>query len=308
MTDTNLYSTAVEDGRRLARELIQGRQQELAKRGKAEAERRGALRRADEARIGAAEAAGPGLLLAIGDSWFAYWPQGDVLDVLEKKYHYEVDTKAKAGVSLKAMTLPNGQLKWLLMRIAELTAAKQAELGAILISGGGNDIVGDQALFKSLFNRAEPGVPLLNPEAVHETVDIDLRRTFTQIITAVTELCIQELGRRIPIVLHGYDYPVADNRDAVFFGPWLQPGLVELGYTQLEQRKDAMQALIDKLNEMQIDLAAQQGFGHIAHVDLRGTLHRNETYKLFWQNELHPTIPRGFTAIADRIAAKLLPS
>lgn len=301
MSDKNLYSTAVDDGRRLARELLQDRQQELARRSRAQREPREFATEA--APLG--EAAGPGLLLAMGDSWFAYWPFGDMLDVLETKHHYEVDTKAKAGVTLKAMTLPNGQLKWLLGRIADLAPAKQAELRAILISGGGNDVAGDQTLFKSLFNPAGPGVPFLNGPAVHETVTIDLRRTFTQIITAITELCVQELGRKVPIVLHGYDYPVPDNRDAVIAGPWLYPGLNSLGYTDLEQRKAAMQALIDKLNEMQLELLSQTGFEHLMHVDLRNTLRRDQTYKLHWQNELHPTSPLGFTAVADRIAARL---
>ena len=77
---------AIERGRRLGDFLVEGQRRRLA-RG-----------------VGVAPlAAAQKMLIALGDSWFAYWPRGDVLDVLERKFHYNVDSRARAGSTLAEM-------------------------------------------------------------------------------------------------------------------------------------------------------------------------------------------------------------
>ncbi len=44
-----------------------------------------AQRAKEEAKVKADKAEPRPLLLALGDSWFAYWPRGDILDVLEDR-------------------------------------------------------------------------------------------------------------------------------------------------------------------------------------------------------------------------------
>jgi len=42
-------------------------------------------------------------------------------------------------------------------------------------------------------------------------------------------------------------------------------------------------------------------FAHVHYVDLRKTLARDNTYKKFWANELHPT-KRGFELVTKKFA------
>lgn len=259
--------------------------------------------------IGPAAAAAKPLLLAIGDSWFAYWPQGDVLDVLQSKYHYQVDSSARGGTKLAQMMDPadpaGGQLAWLLTRIKALSNGDKQWLRAILVSGGGNDVVGDEATFTSMVNLAAAGPPHVNRKQVKEVVDVVLRGRLVTVLTAVSSLCEQVVGRKVPIVIHGYDYPVPDGR-GIFGHAWLRRPLESLGYTDMAVCADIMKELIDALNEMQKDVAAQ--VNSVVHVDLRATLKPavpDYQYKDYWQNELHPTIPKGFGLVADRLAEKL---
>ncbi len=43
-------------------------------------------------------------------------------------------------------------------------------------------------------------------------IDDRVRLAYVRILDAVTGVCEGLLGRRVPIVLHGYDYPVPDGR------------------------------------------------------------------------------------------------
>lgn len=259
-------------------------------------------------------AAPPGtgpLLLAIGDSWFARWPQGDLLDFLQGKHHYRVDSNARGGTRLSKMVEPtepaNGQLAWLLARMHALPDADKGRLHAVLVSCGGNDVVGDEATFTSMVNTASAGPPCLNPNRVREVVGIALRSRLTTLLTTVSSLCENVLSRPVPILIHGYDHPVPDGR-GTFGKACLRRPLEALGYVDLAARAAIMKQLIDALNEMQEDVAAQlQG---VVHVDLRGTLKPSsddgtDDYKDYWQNELHPTLPKGFGRIADKVAQNL---
>lgn len=295
---------AIERGRRLGDFLVEGQRRRLA-RG-----------------VGVAPlAAAQKMLIALGDSWFAYWPRGDVLDVLERKFHYNVDSRARAGSTLAEMifevppgdqipdaddTAQGEQLKWLTARIQGLTSEEKSSLKAILLSGGGNDVVGDKQTLKSLVHPAAEGhAQPVKEEMLVKLVDGRLRELLTVMLSAITTVSVASVGRKVPILLHGYDYPVPDGR-GVFLNVWLKPGLVELGYNALEDRKKILKTLIDRLNMMQIALLQNPEFAHVLHANLRGTLSTLDAdYQEFWQNELHPTIPTGFELVADKVAAKI---
>lgn len=266
-------------------------------------------------------AAAQKMLLAIGDSWFSYWPKGDVLDVLERKFHYNVDSRARAGTTLAEMIFeaPPGdelpdlddntkgeQLKWLTTRIQGLTQSEKSSLKAILLSGGGNDVVGDKQTLKSMVHPAAEGHPEpVKEDMLQKIVDGRLRELLTVMLSAITTVSVASVGRKVPILIHGYDYPVPDGR-GVFLNVWLKPGLVELGYNALDDRRKILKTLIDRLNAMQIALLQHPEFQHVLHTNLRGTLSTADAdYQEFWQNELHPTIPTGFGLVADKVAGKI---
>jgi len=242
-----------------------------------------------------------GLLVAEGDSWFDY-PFHDVLTMLEDEHGFDVESVAHKGDTVEDMAYSGGQFDDF-VRLLEKLLRQGRVPNAILLSGGGNDVAGDQ--FAMLINHAASGLPPLNDDVVRGVIDVRVRNAYAFLISGLTEIAMQLLQRPIRIILHGYDFAVPDGRGvlggfAFLPGPWLQPGFHVKGHGDLEANKRVMVDVIDRFNEMLRGLAAAPGFGHVRYVDLRDTL----TYKRDWANELHPT-EGGFRAVALKIASAI---
>ena len=137
-----------------------------------------------------------------------------------------------------------------------------------------------------------------------------IRLAYATILSAVTQLCVRYLGRPVPVLVHGYGYPVPDGRGFLsgfgpLPGPWLEPGFREKGYNDLAERIAIAAQLIDAFNDMIIQVVALPEFAHVRYVDLRPELSNDPSdYRKWWGNELHPTA-RGFDAVTARFAAIL---
>jgi lysophospholipase L1-like esterase len=266
----------------------------------------------------------PPLLLALGDSWFAYWPCGDVIDVLKTRGLVECKSFAWAGCTLAQvlegrpknedlgqMARPR-QIDQLMAYLRALAPADRARVGLVAVSAGGNDVAGNDAPIKDrvLAELVAPagakGSPLLNDEAVQRIVHGELKRNCARLLGFITQACTEALGAPVPIVLHGYDHPYPDGRRAVRLD-WLKSVLTFRGYPTPEAGARVMKALINELNEMQIALLRELKQPHLHHVDLRGCLAaRMPGAADDWQNELHPSIPHGFEKVADSFWQQLL--
>ena len=183
--------------------------------------------RAQALGVSVAAAGDPGgaVLVAEGDSWFDY-PWHDVLKLLEDDYNYSVESVAHHGDSIENMAYADGQLDGF-TRPLEKTIARDTPPKAILLSGGGNDFAGDE--FAMLLNHARSAIAGLNASVVAGVLEERVRVAYITILSAVTTLCEQKTGHKIPIVVHGYDRPVPDGRGflggwAFLPGPWLEPG------------------------------------------------------------------------------------
>jgi lysophospholipase L1-like esterase len=247
-------------------------------------------------------AADAGHLIAEGDSWFDY-PFDDVLEELER-YGYTVESVAHMGDTVEEMAYDDPQLNKL-ARAFEKLAAQQKTPKAILLSGGGNDIAGDELAV--LLNHKKSGLPTLSERVVSGVIDERLRTAIISLASAVTHLAKEHFGEVVPVLMHGYDYPVPDGRGYaggfwLLPGPWLEPGFRLKGYLDMRERLDVMQQLIDRFNRVVHGVAAGPGLEHVRHVDLRGTLSNaltGDAYKTWWANELHPT-DKGYQLIAQR--------
>lgn len=247
-----------------------------------------------------------GVLVAEGDSWFHY-PWTDILTVLEDIHGYEVESVAHWGDRVEDMAYGGGQLDKFTRTLEKLLRRGVIPKG-VLISGGGNDIAGEE--FALLLNHAEGPVPGLNDGIVQGLIDQRIRFAYITILSAVTRICKQRLGTVIPILLHGYDYPVPDGRGFwggwwILPGPWLEPGFRKKGYGIMSDRVILMRQLIDGFNEMLSKLVAIPEFAHVRYVNLRNTLPTDVKYKKWWADELHPTA-EGFVSVAERFAAVLI--
>jgi hypothetical protein len=243
-----------------------------------------------------------GVLVAEGDSWFDY-PLHDVLRLLEDEFGYDVESVAHKGDLVEDMAYAEGQFEELARRLEKLLRSGRIPR-AILLSGGGNDLAGSE--FALLLNHSESSLPPINESILAGVVDQRLRDAYAHILSGITEISRRYLGRTLPIITHGYDYPVPDGRGFlggawILPGPWLKPGFVRKGYEDLPQNMKHMRTLIDRFNAMLAGVSAAPEFAHVHYLDLRGTL---EPTRRWWANELHPT-GRGFRLVAAGFDAQI---
>jgi hypothetical protein len=247
------------------------------------------------------------VLVAEGDSWFDYPPGFDVLDQLED-FGYKVHSVASAGATVEQMVYgPDNDQKMADFfkrdpsQLAEtLRHIREEEPAAVLFSGGGNDIAGNELL--PLLNHKNAGGDPLRMEMVNGLFNVTLKQGYRTFLGMVKEEAKRQ-GRTIPVIGHGYDYAIPDGRGVInvlgfhFLGPWLAPSLNKKGYNEAEGFPIICR-LIDAQNNMIQSLRAEFSFFH--PVELRGTL----TKRSEWVNELHPT-NAGFKKVAHKFWTKL---
>ena len=258
-----------------------------------------------------------GTLLGWGDSWLCYRPASQVFKesnlmkfLQEDGFTLAAQPIAQAGMLLATMASRpiDDQIYVLLDDLLSRNAAPQA----IVLSASGNDCV-KAALLQYVVPKANGGPPV--NQAAWDA-HLQLLRSYFMTILAKFQTVASRHGTTVPVLLHGYDHPIADGRflflpiggrDAWIFG-WLNK---QLGYT-VEESTGIMKKLIDELNDMMASLASAD----VHHVNLTSTL-RDELgkgmldqewfstgYKTAWDNELHPT-PEGFRALTNKVTAKL---
>jgi lysophospholipase L1-like esterase len=280
-----------------------------AKPGGAPAGKKKAAKRvAAKAASGGGPSGSRGVLVAEGDSWFDY-PFHDVLQKLDDDFGWDIENVAHRGDSVESMAYDGGQLTDF-VRAIERVVRRGDIPHAILMSGGGNDVAGDA--FAMLLNHRSSPVFGFNPAVLDGVVQTRIRVAYTTMLSAVTAACQSLLGAPVPILLHGYDYPVPDGRGFLggwgpLPGPWLEPGFREKGYDDLAERVAIARDLIDRLYAMLAAVVALPAFAHVQFVDLRNALSTdlvNGRYKAWWGNELHPT-QQGFRRVAGLFDARL---
>jgi hypothetical protein len=253
------------------------------------------------ARMKAAKPAVPSPLamLAHGDSWFDYPLSGNtpILGTTDIVEH------------LQNMGSPNPFIlnlsQWGDATTTEMSWPKQQEVitqlqnasnwfsgkpDAILISGGGNDVAGDQ--FCIFLDDAPTGL-----DAVRFSDVLGMIEASYSVLFALRD----KYAPGVPIFGHCYDFAVPDGRATFCAGPWLGPSLSFCGYTVAQGTPLVHQALQDFKKKL-------AGFQAVARnnfilVDTQGTLN-NPDYTQDWANELHP-YPEGFGAVAGKFLAAL---
>ena len=213
-----------------------------------------------------------------------------MLKDLEDDHAYDVHSVAHRGDRIEGVAYGQGQFEDFARLLEKLLRDGKAR--AILLSGGGNDIAGEE--FELLLNHAASGLPAVNDDIVRGVIDVRLRAAYARIISGITTVALGFLPRPIPILTHGYARPVPDGRGFLggfgpLPGPWLRPGFLKKGYPDLQANKVVMANLIDRFNAMVSDITAHPQFAHVQYLDLRPKLPNGADYKTYWANELHPT-------------------
>ena len=241
-------------------------------------------------------------LLAIGDSWFDYpvaddgfpWFNQDIVAQLTSTGNTSANPaplilrRAQAGNAMtKAIGLYNQGIYLNDIHSGQWLSGKP---DAILVSGGGDDMVGDQfVIYLDYFG----GNLSTRVQGVIDSVEASYKALFQ-----FRDLC----APGTLIFGHCYDYAIHNGKGVLGQGPWLWPSLAVTGYTYI-QGLGIVRHTIDRLHTMLSGLSAI-GTNHFTLVDTRGTLTRDNLQPLGFANEIHP-YTAGFAALAHKFIPAL---
>ncbi len=235
----------------------------------------------------------PLVMLAVGDSWFDYPLDGNSLTIGTTDIIAQLQTMGGnppvifnishyGDATTDELALPKQE------RIIQALRDPDNWLGsgkpdAILFSGGGNDIAGNQ--FCIFLDYAAPGVDGLN--------SIRFEKALGMVEASYLDLFVlrNRYAKDVPIIGHAYDFPIPNGAHPACAGPWLLPSLQYCNWSVQEGTAIVKEALL-AFNAMLTRLAGD-GTNNFVLVPTQGLLQPGD-----WANELHP-YPAGFKTIAN---------
>jgi hypothetical protein len=240
-------------------------------------------------------------ILAEGDSWFEYplpITHGDgVIYQLQKLLGYGIGNMAHHGLEAEQM-LGLSMRQEIISRLTD----PQVKFDALLFSGGGNDIAGDQ--FCIWLKDAPPPVPppeMINTNALAAALAI-LEAEFRELIDIRNQY-----SRQTVIFVNQYDFPPITGLGVCGAGPWLQPSLdyayKHTGVTKPDPKEEfvVVKTIMQSFSTMLNRVAADPNVQRFVVVPTQGTLDPNASD---WQNEIHPS-SAGFRKIAQKFQTAL---
>ncbi len=222
-------------------------------------------------------------LLSEGDSWFQHPMLADIIDHISK--FYPVHCLAAAGDTMRNWAR-DGKI---------FEAVEQYKPSILLLSGGGNDILGDsfRTFLAEKFEEAPEG----------EKFERFFNDVFLAELDALIEIYktvfswFQTNYPDVQILIHGYDYPRPLATDSTQKS-WLGKYLTEKKITREKDRTAAVHYMMDQFNERMETLAAKFP-DQVYYLDLRGIVRDDQ-----WSDEIHPN-DDGFQDVAQRFILKI---
>ena len=242
------------------------------------------------------------VILTEGDSWFSFPLHSNVIDHLRRVGHFSVLRLENSGDELLRMLGPRPlrKLTGHLKRTYVSRFGRDYRAQALLISGGGNDVLEPDQLALLLKSNAGGSKPT-------DFIEVDrVRNTRLPQLRAAFELLCDARDDNNPecvIYAHGYDHAIPSNRPIRILwglkkiGPWMHRVMNGEHDPQIfvpeEHRAGVARWLVDEFNDM---LASIDRAGFV-YVDVRGAVGS-------WNDEIHPR-STGFEAVARRFESKL---
>ncbi|MFN8349360.1 MAG: caspase family protein [Spirosomataceae bacterium] len=217
-------------------------------------------------------------IVSEGDSWFQHPLVIDTIDHLSKIY--AIYCVAAAGDTLKNY---DAEGEW-------LEAVEEQQPRFFLISGGGNDVLGEQ--FRGHIKQGPHPTGLPAPAYLEASLIQELdslkkiyRKMFHELFAVRPD---------IHVLCHGYDYitPLESTNKG-----WLGRYMIEKGMTDQADRKRVLAYIIDEFNTRVKDVAAE--FPNVHYIDERKAVHDDQ-----WYDEIHPN-KFGFQTVAGRFMEKI---
>lgn len=249
--------------------------------------------------LGAPLATKPLVLLAHGDSWFDYPLSGNDLSLSSTDVIAQLETLGAINpiilnishhgdATTDEMSLPKQQR--LIESLQDASNWPDGKPDAILFSGGGNDIAGDQ--FCIFLDYAITGATGLNAARFANALEM-IEASYLDLFAFR-----DRYAPNVPIFGHSYDFPVPNGAHPACAGPWLRPSLTYCGWNDVSVGASIVHQALTGFAEMLIKLAAVPANNFIL-VETQGTFTDTD-----WANELHP-YPDGFKQIAEKFVSEL---
>lgn len=242
-------------------------------------------------------------ILADGDSWFNYVLSKDVIDWLG-----EDGTPSPEILNLSVAGDPVTATLGITKRqriIDNLMNPANGDFDALLFSGGGDDIAGDQFCF--WITDMVLGSSGINSVALGDilgVIEVGYRDLFG--------VC-KDCKPNCKVFVHAYDFARATGIGACALlggeyvaGPWLKPSLDYRGWTDFDAAGAIIDGIMGQFDQLLVRLEAQYA-PQVTYVRTQGTLIPPKSIDdtgSDWANELHPT-ESGFNKIAGKFVDAL---
>lgn len=230
-------------------------------------------------------------ILAVGDSWFDYPFENDIVDYLREK-NYAVFKKSKIGNTIEDIVYGtkysfsyknkgNIQLK------DNLKALKKHKPRFVIFSGGGNDIVGEQ--MKLFINHKSTKLPFIRQEVLDYMINVSIKNAIVHFYEKILET-----NPKVDFLMHGYDYgfPTGKSFHGIV-GPWILPTLSMKNITDYKDQLYIINTIVDSYNNLLKEL--DEKYTQFHHIDIRGMFPDED----MWHNEIHLN-EEGYSKVADK--------
>lgn len=233
-------------------------------------------------------------IVSEGDSWFQYPVKlRDIIDVLSEDDDKAILSLDSAGDEITQMADQRDYL----VALAETRAQ------VLLLSAGGNDLLGEGRLAGVLkpFSNGDTPEQVVDEAALGAHID-GILTGYRKVLTDV-----RDHFASVSVLGHGYDLP-----HPLRGGKWLGKPLEQHGIP-LPVGRAAIGIMLDRFNEALAGLSEE--FPKFHHVDLRKKIDRGASS---WHDELHPQNPgyaraaeefrQAIARLGDRMAPEFAPS
>jgi hypothetical protein len=247
---------------------------------------------------GAPAVPNPLAILAHGDSWFNYPLSGNDLSFSDTDIIAQLGSMGNippvilnvshyGDATTEEMSLPKQQR--MIQALQDPSNWFTGKPDAILFSGGGDDIAGNQ--FCIFLDYAAPGVNGLNTTRFQKVLGM-VEGSYLDLFAFR-----DRYAPGVSIFGQCYDFAIPNGVAPLCAGPWLKPSLDFTGWSVAQGTGIVRQALV-AFKAMLQNLASVAANNFIL-IDTQGTLQPAD-----WANELHP-YPGGFQSLAAEFVQAL---
>ncbi|MCY7359261.1 MAG: caspase family protein [Rudanella sp.] len=223
-------------------------------------------------------------IVSEGDSWFQHPLVTDTIDHLAA--HYPVFCVAAAGDTLRNITMAKGTPP-----VEEyIQAINEQHPDLFVLSGGGNDILGEQ--FRRYIKADVP--PGSAPAAyLEDLLMADLNSLQTMYRAVFQQL--KDTNPNLKVLVHGYDYIIPLS---VTNKGWLGRYMIGKGIDSHEVRQSILRHILVEFNT-RIKAVAGEFPDSVSYIETPGTVANDQ-----WYDEIHPN-GEGFARVADKFRMRI---